>query len=131
MVPPQLGRQTRENPLKRTTWTIICIPDLKMAAKFPNCKICFVLLQFLVLVLLTEGGNVELTNWEGKTYDQMHEPTLKPYSLPILPYEGGYRGLEPVIDERTLKVHHTGHHKTYTDNMNSLLSSWRGSVSMK
>lgn len=80
-----------------------------------------------MLVLLTEGGNVELTNWEGKTYDQMHEPTLKPYSLPILPYEGGYRGLEPVIDERTLKVHHTGHHKTYTDNMNSLLSSWRGS----
>ena len=42
-----------------------------------------------------------------------------PFSLPALPY--AYNALEPHIDEATMKVHHTGHHQTYTTNLNAAL----------
>ena len=50
------------------------------------------------------------------------------YSLPNLPY--GYDGLEPYIDEATLRVHHLGHHKAYTIKLNEALKTWRDSVSI-
>jgi Fe-Mn family superoxide dismutase len=43
--------------------------------------------------------------------------------LPNLPY--GYGDLEPHIDEQTMRVHHTGHHQTYTDNLNAALHTLR------
>ncbi len=41
------------------------------------------------------------------------------YTLPDLPYD--YDALEPHIDERTMKIHHTKHHQGYTDKVNAAL----------
>ena len=41
------------------------------------------------------------------------------YELPPLPY--GYDALEPHIDARTMEIHHTKHHQTYTDKLNAAL----------
>ncbi|KAK3736516.1 hypothetical protein QZH41_009393 [Actinostola sp. cb2023] len=49
----------------------------------------------------------------------------KEYTLPALPYS--YNGLEPYIDEATLRVHHLGHHAAYTKKMNAALKAWRES----
>ncbi|KAL9648944.1 hypothetical protein ABK040_008324 [Willaertia magna] len=46
-----------------------------------------------------------------------------PLKLPPLPYS--YNSLEPHIDEKTMQVHHTGHHQAYTTNLN------QGIVQMK
>ena len=51
------------------------------------------------------------------------------YALPELPYN--YDGLEPFIDEATVRVHHLGHHAAYTKKLNAALKSWRESVSTK
>jgi Fe-Mn family superoxide dismutase len=45
------------------------------------------------------------------------------YTLPPLPYE--YRGLEPWMDEATLRAHHEGHHDAYRKKMNAFLAQWR------
>ena len=44
---------------------------------------------------------------------------MKKYELPPLPY--GYDALEPHIDARTMEIHHTKHHQTYTDKLNAAL----------
>lgn len=41
------------------------------------------------------------------------------FILPELGYE--YNALEPYIDARTMEIHHTKHHKGYTDKFNSAL----------
>lgn len=41
------------------------------------------------------------------------------YSLPDLPYD--YDALEPNMDERTMKIHHTKHHQGYTNKVNAAL----------
>lgn len=41
------------------------------------------------------------------------------FTLPALPYD--YDALEPHIDERTMKIHHTKHHQGYTDKLNAAL----------
>lgn len=62
---------------------------------------------------------------EAAIYDRIFEKADK-YELPNLPYH--YNGLEPYLDERTLIVHHQGHHKAYTDKMNTALQEWREKV---
>lgn len=37
--------------------------------------------------------------------------------LPPLPYH--YNALEPIISDKTLRIHHTIHHKKYVDNLNT------------
>jgi Fe-Mn family superoxide dismutase len=42
-----------------------------------------------------------------------------PYELPPLPYD--YAGLEPIIDEATMKLHHDKHHQAYVTNLNGAI----------
>lgn len=91
----------------------------KMAAKL-CCAVC---LLYLPSVL----GVLDLSLWENKTYGQLHRGGPGAFSLPALPY--AYSGLEPIIDEATLRVHHTGHHASYTSKMNGILEEWSGMAS--
>ena len=43
-----------------------------------------------------------------------------------MPY--AYNALEPHIDEATMKVHHTGHHQTYTTNLNAALEKLKAAA---
>ena len=47
------------------------------------------------------------------------QETTVAYELPPLPYD--YAGLEPHIDEATMKLHHDKHHQTYVTNLNGAI----------
>lgn len=44
------------------------------------------------------------------------------FTLPPLGYP--YNSLEPYIDEKTMRIHHNKHHKTYVDNLNKALDKY-------
>lgn len=46
------------------------------------------------------------------------------FTLDPLPY--AYDALEPYIDEKTMRVHHDGHHQAYTDKLNAAIESYSG-----
>ena len=54
---------------------------------------------------------------------------MKKYELPSLPYN--YDSLEPYIDARTMEIHHTKHHQTYTDKLNAALDGCSNDVQEK
>lgn len=41
------------------------------------------------------------------------------HTLPSLPY--AFDALEPVLDARTVEIHHTKHHQGYVNNLNNLI----------
>lgn len=43
-----------------------------------------------------------------------------PITLPPLPY--AYNALEPVMDARTMEIHHTKHHQAYITNLNAAIA---------
>ena len=51
------------------------------------------------------------------------------YTLPKLPY--GYDALEPHIDAKTMEIHHTKHHQTYTDKLNAALEKCSSDIKNK
>jgi Fe-Mn family superoxide dismutase len=51
------------------------------------------------------------------------------YELPPLPY--GYDALEPHIDAKTMEIHHTKHHQTYTDKLNAALDKCPSDIQNK
>ena len=63
---------------------------------------------------------------QRESYEQLTRPS-EDYPLPNLPF--AYDELEPYLDTPTVKVHHLGHHKAYTDKMNTALQQWRHHVS--
>ena len=44
------------------------------------------------------------------------------FTLPTLPY--AYDALEPVIDARTMEIHHSKHHAAYVNNLNAALENY-------
>ena len=57
------------------------------------------------------------------------DPALtSPLSRPAPRQPYAYNALEPHIDEATMKVHHTGHHQAYTDNLNKGLEALRAAA---
>ncbi|CAN5440635.1 superoxide dismutase [soil metagenome] len=51
------------------------------------------------------------------------------YELPPLPYS--YDALEPHIDAKTMEIHHTKHHQTYTDKLNAALEKCPSDIQNK
>lgn len=43
------------------------------------------------------------------------------FTLPKLPYE--YTALEPIIDAKTMEIHHTKHHQAYVTGLNAVLEA--------
>jgi Fe-Mn family superoxide dismutase len=52
----------------------------------------------------------------------------QPFQLPTLLY--GTDGLEPIIDEQTMTIHHGRHHRGYVDNLNAQVEFFPGLADM-
>lgn len=51
-----------------------------------------------------------------------------PFKLPTLPYKTS--ALAPVIDDKTMQIHHGKHHKAYVDKLNAALSEKGGKLTL-
>jgi superoxide dismutase len=64
---------------------------------------------------ISEDGD---TSSDTTSETEVHSHPVPPgkHTLPPLPYP--YNALEPYIDERTMRLHHDEHHKSYVDGLN-------------
>lgn len=83
-------------------------------------------MELFLVHLLLALCSISFTCAQRESLELLVHP-LDEYPLPNLPF--GYEDLEPFLDTPTLKVHHLGHHKAYTDKMNAALRQWREKVS--
>lgn len=58
-----------------------------------------------------------------------HESKPTPFSLPDLPYAAD--ALEPVIDKRTMEIHHGRHHQAYVNNLNNKVADFPALASLE
>lgn len=49
----------------------------------------------------------------------LYDNPTKQFILPALPY--GFEALEPIIDAKTMEIHHAKHHQGYVDKLNAAL----------
>jgi hypothetical protein len=56
-------------------------------------------------------------------------PTKMSFTLPPLPYE--YNALEPHISEQIMRLHHTKHHQTYVNTLNTATQAYQKVTSAK
>ena len=59
----------------------------------------------------------------------MLKASMTQYELPKMPY--AYDALEPHIDARTMEIHHTKHHQTYTTKLNDALGKCSSDIQNK
>jgi Fe-Mn family superoxide dismutase len=59
----------------------------------------------------------------------MQMVNMAQYELPKLPY--AYDALEPHIDAKTMEIHHTKHHQTYTTKLNDALGKCSSDIQNK
>lgn len=64
-----------------------------------------------------DGGGMASAATAAAIFDQAYEDGT--YRLPPLPYD--YNALEPLYDEKTLRIHHGKHHDGYVKGLNSNL----------
>ena len=83
-------------------------------------------MEVLVTVLVAACSLALPSSAQRESYVQLGHYSTD-YPLPNLPF--GYDELEPYLDTPTLRVHHLGHHRAYTDKMNAALRQWRKAVS--
>lgn len=81
------------------------------------------LLEFGPFIFLSMGAVEESVlgrqapSGSSVAFDRAYEDGT--YRLPPLPYD--YNALEPVYDEKTLRIHHTKHHEAYVKGLNIAL----------
>ncbi len=46
------------------------------------------------------------------------------YPFKVMPLPYAYNALEPYIDEKTMRIHHDGHYRTYVENLNDILKMY-------
>eukprot|EP00184_Porphyridium_aerugineum_P008328 CAMPEP_0184691664 /NCGR_PEP_ID=MMETSP0313-20130426/442_1 /TAXON_ID=2792 /ORGANISM="Porphyridium aerugineum, Strain SAG 1380-2" /LENGTH=253 /DNA_ID=CAMNT_0027149419 /DNA_START=70 /DNA_END=831 /DNA_ORIENTATION=+ len=61
------------------------------------------------------------SNFVSKEFSAAAATGIASYKLPDLPYD--YAALEPVIDAKTMLLHHSKHHNTYVQGLNKALET--------
>jgi len=82
------------------------------------------LLKFGSFAFLSTGameesalGRKASSNSSSGAFKEAHKDGM--YRLPPLPYD--YNALEPICDEKTMRVHHDKHHETYVKGLNAAM----------
>ncbi|VFJ13035.1 Superoxide dismutase [Mn] [Candidatus Nitrosocosmicus franklandus] len=70
-----------------------------------------------------------ITKWKRIKAFKDKNKLMTKYELPPLPYS--FDALEPHIDAKTMEIHYTKHHQTYTNNLNAALEKCSDEIQNK